>query len=51
MDNITELLGTALDRYFNSLRTLGYMPDSEVESLLVLLYIQELMSNLHAITL
>ena len=51
MDNITELLGTALDRYFDSLKTLGYMPDKEIESLLVLLYIQELMSNLHSTTL
>lgn len=51
MDNITKLLGTALDRYFSSLATLGYISDKEVESLLVLIYIQELLSNLHTITL
>ncbi len=43
--DITNLSYEALHRYFTRLSQSGYMKYSNVDSLLVLLYIQEIVSN------
>ena len=43
--DITNLSYEALHRYFTRLSQSGYVKHSNVESLIVLLYIQELISN------
>lgn len=42
-NNVLELMQVAFDRYFNSLRSLGYLSDDKVESLLILSFIQEVL--------
>lgn len=40
-----ELVNTSLERYFNALSKLGYKSYSEVDKLLVLIFIQELLDS------
>ena len=45
MEQVTNLAFEALKRYFNSLSKLGYRNNKEVIKLIVLLYIEEVLSN------
>lgn len=45
MERISEVCLKSLDKYYNSLYKLGYMKDSEVVSLIVINYLEELLSN------
>lgn len=40
-----ELVNTSLERYFNALSKLGYKSYSEVDKLLVFIFIQELLDS------
>lgn len=45
MDNVTNTANEALRRYFNALSKLGYKNYSDVAKLLVLLFIEELLTS------
>ena len=45
MDNVTNIANEALRRYFNALSKLGYKDYNDVAKLLVLLFIEELLTS------
>lgn len=45
MDNVTNIANEALRRYFNALSKLGYKDYGDVAKLLVLLFIEELLTS------
>lgn len=45
MDQITNISSTAIQRYFNTLSKLGYKSYNDVNRLLVLLYIEEILTS------
>lgn len=45
MDNITNIANEAIKRYFNALYKLGYKNYNDVAKLLVLLFIEELLTS------
>lgn len=45
MDNVTNIANEALRRYFNALSKLGYKDYDDVSKLLVLLFIEELLTS------
>ena len=45
MDSISKMSNEALSRYFNTLSTLGYKGDQSVFKLLVILFIEELLTG------
>ena len=45
MDNVTNIANEALRRYFNALSKLGYKDYNDVAKLLVLLFVEELLTS------
>lgn len=45
MDNLQDIANNAIERYFNSLSKFGYKKYSDVNKLLVLLFIEELLTG------
>lgn len=45
MEQLTEILHKALQRYFHNLENLGYIKDSTVDDILVLEFIEEIFEN------
>lgn len=45
MEQLTEILHKALQRYFHNLESLGYIKDSTVDDILVLEFIEEIFEN------
>lgn len=45
MEELTNTTYKAIDRYFNTLKNLGYSGKSNTDKLLVFIFIEELLSN------